>query len=127
MTYFKINGHDYSQYVNKLQLGIIRNYKSRTTADGINRVQYKNTKHKIEVGFIMMDANVAKSILQDIESFEYDSRLMSHKIRISFLNPKTNTLVENLACFVGENVLDYYTIQDDNVKINPFSLTFTEI
>ena len=72
MTYFKINGHDYSQYVTKLQLGIVRNYKARTTADGINRVQFKNSKYKVEVGFIMMDADIAKSILEDIESFEYD-------------------------------------------------------
>lgn len=127
MTYFKLNDHDYSQYVNKLQVATIRNFKSSTNSEGNTKIQYKNSKRKVEVGFITIDADVMKNILVDLDSFVYDSTIKSHKIKISFLDPKTGVLVDSMACFAADNITDYYTIRDDQVTFKPFTLTFTEL
>jgi hypothetical protein len=48
-------------------------------------------------------------------------------VTISFRDPRTNMLAENVACIIPSNDVDYYTIQEGNVRYNAMSLTFTEL
>ena len=118
MNYFKINGHDYSIYVNKLKVAKEHNYKGMTNAAGNTIVKYVTTKRIIEVGIIPLTTDVMQSLQADIKQF---------KVAISYLEPETNTLVENVSCIIPQSSVDYYTIQADNVKFNAFTLTFTEL
>lgn len=126
MTYFKINGHDYSPYVSKLQVGRIRNALVTGNSSGNIGYVYKNTKRRVEVGIIMVDADLMKRIQNDMENFTFDPARSVHYITISFLDPKTNTLVENMKCYPSDDVVDYYTIREGNIKFNPTTFTFNE-
>lgn len=117
MAYFKINGTDYSRYVNKLKIKKKAVYKSLTNAAGNTVVDYVNTKREIEVGIIPLKADVLKNLLNAISNFS---------VNISFLNPDTNTL-ENLAVIIPESNIEYYTIQANNVSVKTFTLKFIEL
>jgi hypothetical protein len=116
--FFKINNNDYSMYVNKLSIGKVHNYKSMTTAAGNTIVKYVNSKRTIEVGIIPLDDTAMKNILADINEFQ---------VSISFRNPETNEITENLACIIPNNLVEYYTIQVGNVKYKAFSLQIKEL
>ena len=47
MAYFKINGVDYSMYVNALKVSRECNYNAQTNANGDTVVDYINTKRNI--------------------------------------------------------------------------------
>ena len=125
MTYFKIHGHDYSMYVSKLVVAKEHIYNSSTNAAKNTIVRHINSKRIIEVGIIPVDADVMVTLQQDINNFAYSGR--THNIPISFIDPETNTLVENLPCFISNQSVEYYTIQDSKVKFKAFSLKFTEL
>ena len=118
MTYFKINGNDYSMYVNALMVSSTANYVSQTNAAGDTVVDYINSKRTIEVGIVPIDATALQTLLADIEGFT---------VSLSFLNPKTNVLEENVSCIIPSNNIDYYTIQADKVMCKAFHLTFMEL
>lgn len=118
MSYLKINGNDYSMYVNKLKVAKEHNYKGMTNAAGNTVVKYVNTKRIIEVGIIPLNSDVMQNLQADINQF---------KVTVSYLEPETNTLVENVNCIITKNAVDYYTIQAGNVKFKAFSLTMTEL
>lgn len=118
MTYFKINGHDYSMYVNKLKVAREHIYKGMTNATGNMVVKYVNTKRIIEVGIIPLDSAAMKNLQEDINKF---------KVTVSYLDPKTGALEENVACIIPHNSVDYYTVQANNVKFDAFSLEFKEL
>ena len=117
MAYFKINGIDFSMYVNKLKVGNNHNYKARTNASGNMRVQYVNTKRVIEVGIIPLDDASTSALQEQINKFQ---------VTVSFLNPETKAL-ETIKCIIPNNAVEYYTIQADKVMLNAYSLTFTEL
>ena len=48
-------------------------------------------------------------------------------VSISFRNPDTNLLEENVNCIIPTNAVDYYTIRVDRVMYNEFTLQFTEL
>ena len=48
-------------------------------------------------------------------------------VSISFINPETNTLEENVSCIIPSNGVEYYTIRADKTMFQAFSLTFTEL
>lgn len=117
MTYFKINNTDFSAYVSKLKVAKKHTYKARTNAAGNTRVQHINSKYVIEVGIIPLDNVAMKNLLAAISNFQ---------VSITFLSPETNTL-QTIDCMITEQAVDYYTIQDSNVKYQAFSLVFTEL
>ena len=95
MTYFKINGNDYSMYVNKLKVAREHIYKGMTNAAGNLLVKYVNTKRIIEVGIIPLDDAVMKRLQADINQFQ---------VNVSFIEPETGALVENVACIIPNNI-----------------------
>lgn len=118
MSYFKINGIDFSMYVNKLKVASEHIYKGQTNASGNMLVKYVNTKRIIEVGIIPLDSAAMKSLLTELKKF---------KVNISFLDPETNTLVENVPCIIPHNSVDYYTVQAGNTSFKAFALEFKEL
>lgn len=118
MAYFKINDIDFSMYVNSLKVSSSANYTAQTNANGNTVVDYINTKRTIEVGIIPIDAAAMVNLQNAISSFN---------VSLSFHNPTTNTLEENVNCIIPVNDVDFYTIQVNKVSYKGFNLTFTEL
>lgn len=118
MTYFKINGVDFSTYVNKLKVAREHVYKGQTNAAGNLLVKYVNTKRIIEVGIIPLDSAAMASLQTVINQF---------KVTVSYLDPETGALVENVACIIPHNSVEYYTVRAGNVSFKAFSLELKEL
>lgn len=118
MTYFKINGTDYSMYVNDLKINTTHNYKAATNAAGNTTVRYITSKRVIQVGIIPLDAAAMKQLQADLNKF---------KVTLAFLNPETGALEENVVCIVPANGVEYYTVRAGNVSFKAFALDFTEL
>ena len=118
LAYFKIGENDYSAYVSGLKVNENIHYNAQTNAAGNTVVDYINRKRTIEVNIIpLTDAQMLKLQL-DIAAFG---------VSISFRNPKTNALEENISCIIPANSVEYYTIQANKVMYNAATLTFTEL
>lgn len=118
MAYFKIGSNDYSKYVCELKVRKKHNYSSQTNAAGNSVVDYINQKREIEVGIIpLSDSDMAK-LQADIDSFN---------VKISYLEPKTKSLVTNVNCIIPENNVEYYTIQTGKTIFKQFNLKFIEL
>jgi len=118
MTYFKIGNNDYSMYVNALKVVTDRKFNAQENAAGNTVVDYINKKRTIEVGIIPLDANVMARLQADIEQFN---------VSVSFLNPNTKALENNVNCIIPSNEVNYYTIQVDKVMFDAVTLTFIEL
>lgn len=118
MSYFKINNNDYSMYVNELKITDSVSYRAQTNAAGNTVVDNANRKRTIEVGIIPLDAEIMTNLLTDVDSFE---------VNLSFLNPKTNVLEEEVLCVIPQSSVEYYTIRADKTSFRAFKLTFTEL
>ena len=118
MTYFKINNVDYSMYVNSLEITTNTNYNAQTNAAGNTVVDYINQKRQIKVGIIPLDNVVMASLKNAIDNFN---------VSISFLNPNTKALEENIDVIIPSNAVKYYTIQMDKVSFEGLTLTFTDL
>lgn len=118
MAYFKIGDKDYSPFVNSLKVTNTHNYNSQTNAAGDTVVDYINQKRSFEVGIIpLTDENMA-ALQADINAFD---------VLVSFRNPQTNQLEENVKCIIPENEVEYYTIQAGKVMYEALTLTFKEV
>lgn len=118
MAYLKINNVDYSTCVNELVVTTNANYSAQTNAAGNTVADYINSKRSISIGIIPLDADKAKALLEAVNGFNCS---------VSFLNPLTDTIEENVACIIPTNEVSYYTIQADKVKLKAFKLTFNEL
>ena len=118
MTYFKINGVDYSKCVNALKITKNANYSAQTNAAGDTVADYINSKRVIEVGIIPLVGLAMLNLQAAIDSFS---------VELSFLNPITGGFEENVPCIIPENGVEFYTIQANNVMFKAFTLTFTEL
>ena len=118
MAYFKINNVDYSMYVNSLEITTNTNYNAQTNAAGNTVVDYINQKRQIKVGIIPLDDTVMATLKNAIDNFN---------VSISFLNPKTKTIEDNVDVIIPSNDVKYYTIQVNKVSFDGFTLTFTEL
>ena len=118
MGYFKINGADFSACVKELNITRAANYNAQTNAAGNTVVDLINHKRTIKVGIIPLDGVAMAQLQSAIDGFE---------VSISFLNPNTNTLEENVACIIPESGVEYYTIQAGRVLLNEFELEFIEL
>ena len=118
MSYFKLNGNDYSMYVNQLKITKTPIYKSATNAAGNTIVKYITTKRSITVGIIPLDDTTMKDLQTDIDKFE---------VTMSYRDPSTNALTENVKGIIPVNDVEYYTIQADNVKYKGFLIIIQEL
>ena len=94
------------------------NYNAQTNAAGNTVVDYINSKRVIEVGIIPLDSSVMVSLQNAITPFN---------VVISYRNPNTGALVENLSCIIPSNEVEYYTIQAKKVKFKALRLKFIEL
>lgn len=117
MAYFKLNGVDFSRYVNKLNVQTNHIYNARTNASGNTSVKLINSKKVITVGIIPLDAAVNADLVSILNTF---------KMKVEFLDPETNQL-ETANCIVPKNAMDYYTVQADRVQVKAYTLTFEEL
>lgn len=118
MAYFKLNNVDYSMYVNSLEITTNTNYNAQTNAAGNTVVDYINQKRQIKVGIIPLDDAIMANLKTAIDNFN---------VNISFLNPNTKTLEENVDVIIPSNEIKYYTIQVNKVSFEGLTLTFTEL
>lgn len=116
--YFKINDNDYSMYVNMLKIGTEHSYKSMTTASGNTLVKYINSKRVIEVGIIPLNESAMINLLNDVKQFQ---------VSISYRDPETNEMTENIECIIPNNIVEYETIQVGKVMYKAFSLQIKEL
>ena len=118
MAYFKINNVDYSMYVNSLKITTNTKYNAQTNAAGNSVVDYINQKRNIEVGIIPLDDAIMANLKTAIDNFN---------VSISFLNPNTKTLEENVDVIIPSNEIQYYKILVNKVSFDGFTLKFTEL
>ena len=118
MAYIKINGVDFSAICNKLNVTTDVLYNAQTNAAGGTVVDYVGAKRKIEVGIIS---------LSDTDMLRVQHIISAFSVALSFRDPRTNTLAENVPCIIPSSNADYYTIQKNNVRYNAMTLTFTEL
>lgn len=118
MTYFKIGEVDFSPYVNALNITRSANYNAETNAAGDTVVDYINHKRTIEVGIIPLTSEAMIALQDAIKEFN---------VSISYRDPKTGALAENVNCIIEEDAVEYYTIQSGKVMFNAFELEFIEL
>lgn len=118
MAYFKIGDTDYSNCVNELKVTKDVNYTAQTNAAGDTVVDYMNKKRTIEVGVIPLKSAEMIGLQQAIDSFS---------VSVSFMNPLTNTLEENVSCIIPSDTVEYYTIHADGAMFKAFNLKFIEL
>ena len=118
MEYFKINNIDFSKYINELKVNKTSVYNAQTNASGDSVVDYINSKREIEVGIIPLNSADMVKLQLALDAFN---------VSISFYNPKTNSIEENVNCIIPSNNIEYYTIQQNKVMYKAFSLTFIEL
>jgi hypothetical protein len=118
MSYLIINDVDFSMYVNKLKVAREHIYKGMINASGNTLVKYVNTKRILEVGIIPLDAAAMANLQGVINEF---------KVRVSYLDPETGALEENVSCIIPHNSVDYYTIQAGNTSFKAFALELKEL
>lgn len=118
MAYFKINNTDFSHCVNKLAVSESATYTAETNAAGDTVVDMINSKHVISVGIIPLNSADMASLLNAIKGFS---------VSVSYRDPKTEELVDGIACLVASQKVEYYTIQNNNVSYKAFSLEFKEL
>ena len=119
MSYFlKINGTDFSKYVNKLVVGKEHLYEAMNTANGGDLIKYRGSKYTLEVGFIPLDDTSMSQLLTVLDEFS---------VTVSFRDPKTNLLVENLVCIIPNHLVEYYTIRADKVSYKAFSVQILQV
>ena len=118
MAYFKIGSNDYSMYTNELKIETNTTYRAQTNAAGDTVVDNQKSKRTIEVGIIPLNNTAMKQLQEDIAGF---------KVNLSFRNPLTDSLEENVICIIPSSQVEYYTIQANNVSFKAFSLKFTEL
>lgn len=118
MAYFMINDIDFSAFVSELKVNSNRNYTAQTNAAGNTVVDYINKKRVIEVGIIP---------ISDVKMLQLQQAIDTFNVSISFLNPQTNVLEENVNCIIPSDNVEYYTIQRRNVSFKAFTLQFQEL
>lgn len=117
MAYFKINGVDFSQYVNKLNIQTNHIYNARTNASGNTSVKLINSKKIINVGIIPLDVAANADLLAILNTF---------KVTVEFLDPATGELGQAI-CIIPKHNIEYYTIQADKVQTKAYILAFEEL
>lgn len=118
MAYLKINGVDFSAFVNKLEVNTAHTYNAQINAAGDTVVDYIAAKRTINVGIIPLSDSNMRTLKQEIDEFD---------ISLSFMNPTTGAMEEGVSCIIPANNISYYTIQANKVSFNGCDLSFIEL
>lgn len=118
MDYFVIDDIDFSKYVNSLIINTEAVYNKQSNAAGDSVVDYVNKKRTIEAGIIPLDKDSMVNLQNAINAFN---------VSITFLNPTTGELEQNVNCIIPSNGVEYFTIRNDKIQYNAFTLQFIEL
>lgn len=118
MTYFKLNGVDYSAYVSGLTVSKSANYNSQTNARGDTLVDKLNDKRTLEVEIICLTDAIAAEILAATANLQ---------VSVAYLDPETQSLMEGNGWILPSYKVQYYTIQNSKVLLKSFKLKFQEL
>lgn len=118
MEYFKINGHDYSKYVYQLGVETQHIYNGGTKASGRDWAVLRYTRRVLTVGIIPLDADIMEQLQHDLAKFS---------VNVSFRDPKTNALAENVKCIIPSYQNDYYNLAGQGKMYKGFVLTVKEL
>lgn len=118
MEYLKINGVDFSDICASLDVKTNVNYNAQTNAAGGTVVDYVGAKRTITAGIIS---------LSDTDMLKVQQAVSAFSVNLSFRDPRTNTIAENVPCIIPSYSAAYHTIQVNNVRYKATSLTFTEL
>lgn len=118
MTYFSINGQDFSHIVSGLKVGFetLVSDKSGRNANGDMTIDIINRKKKLYVSFRHMTKAEMESFL---------SAISPYVVQVGYLNPQTGGL-SVFSGYTGTPEPEYYTIQGENTIYKPMTLNFIE-
>lgn len=119
MAYFKINGTDFSMYVNKLLVDTKHVYTARQNASGNLMVKYVTKKHNVQVGIVPLDAAALRSLESELSGGSFEKN-------ITYLDPATNSL-KTIRCIIPVHTVEYYTIQAGKTMTKAFNFTCEEL
>lgn len=94
-----------------------QHFKSMVTAAGNTLAKPINSKYIVEVGFRALTSAEMVTLLPHINKL---------RVSVTFLEPATNSL-KTISCMLTANLVEYYTIQDDEILYKPFSLQFAQL
>ena len=66
-------------------------------------------------------------LLNDADMAALENAIAPFNVSISYRDPQTNKLIENMNCIIPEDEVEYYTIQANKVMYKAFSLSFQEL
>lgn len=118
MEYFKINGHDYSKYVNELDVNTQHIYNGGTKTNGQDWAVLKYTRRVLTVGIIPLDEDIMAQLLADLALFS---------VNVSFRDPKTNALAENVKCIIPTYTTSYYNLAGQGKMYKGFMITVKQL
>lgn len=118
IKYFKINDWDVSFMVNELVITDNTNYNAQTNASGNTVVDFINKKRVFKVGIIPLNQTNMSYLKTELDKFN---------VMISYLDPETGLLTENVECIIPSHEINYYSIRINNVVYKTMNLTFTEL
>lgn len=120
MTYFKIGDTDFSNLVSGMRCGfeVLLSENSGRNASGNIVVDIVNRKDKIYL--------TTKYLTED-EMFSFLSAISSFVVKISYYNPRTKTIKNDVECYIGTPEPEFYTLQDNKVIYKPLQLNFIEL
>lgn len=116
--YFAINDIDFSSYVSSLKVGYetLVSDNSGRNANGDTVIDIVNRKIKVYVTFRHTTKEEMQALLAAISDYV---------VKVSFLNPKTDTMTD-ITAYTGTPEPDYYTISNKTIY-NPMNLNFIEL
>lgn len=120
MVYFKIGTTDFSSYVSSLKVGYetLLSDKSGRNASGNNVIDVVNKKYKVYVTFKPLTRTEMSALMNKLDNYVMD---------ISFMNPKTGNIVNNVNCYVSTPEPEFYRmISNSKMLYKPMSVNFIE-
>lgn len=118
MEYFKINGHDYSKYVYNLGVETQHIYNGGTKTNGQDWAVLKYTRVVLTVGIIPLDEDIMAQLQEDLAKFS---------VNVSYRDPKTNALKENVKCIIPVYHTDYYNLAGRGKMYKGFLFTVKQL
>lgn len=119
MTYFTINGVDFSDKVSSMKVATetLVSENSGRNANGDTVIDVVNTKKKVYITFRHMFESEMRELLAAIQDYV---------VQVGFRNPLTGG-TSVITAYTGTPEPDYYTIQPGNVMYKPLNLNFIEL
>lgn len=109
---------DISTYTKGLVVGKEYRYSAQTNAAGNTVIDLINAKRTIEATIIPVSTDTVAAIARQTENLV---------LSVSFLNPNTNLLEENVSCYIPSTNIGYLMLLPEKQLTNEFTLKFIEL